>query len=624
MSTESMLVDAHVHFYTSADLEAVKGLLPYSLPAPHTLSAYLEHLSETGAMPRLVNNVHLSILPDSANIFASFDEMESLKRSDPGRYGDVALVGTIKADPEYATAERLRHPQVVGVRIVLHDTPPDRVSEAQYTGSGWKALFERLRPDQHVHVYAKEAGTNLRVLRQIPRHIPVLIDHLGSCHAERGANEPSYRALLEEAKARGNVWFKGPGYRTSATVDGALPFVLAIVSGVGPDRILLSASDAPHVGADGGGRSFESQFDAVAALNFSEALANAASEITSVPARQLLSAAAYYIFPRPDESETMTDILIEDIQFPVAYGDATINLVGRVFRPASPDANLPPVVFNSGFTGGVSMYGQLFGRAFAERGYRVMTYDVAGFFTNKDVRNTADQDGITVTNVSLVDQTAEVLAAVRWAKANFGAMPVVASWAMGSVASLAAIVDLAKQGKDQIAFWVPMSYTSISALQELRADKAAADAAIKELADDAAIPPFDTGTDLTKVGYYPLDADTQEYVDRQLGAYTEAGGVDRWPGCSHVTAKSYKEYVEFNPENDLNGGAGYPPALIVHGAENTLHMPEESIRLHSVYPGNAGEKALIIEGMMHGQQNQADNPIFHRLIKEIDQAIRSA
>ncbi|WP_426130380.1 amidohydrolase family protein [Pararhizobium sp. PWRC1-1] len=624
MSTESWGVDAHAHFYTSDDLAAVDETLPYALPAPHSLSEYLQRLADCGAVPKVLNNVHLSILPDSENVFASFAEMVLLRKTAPEKFGDIQLIGTIKADPDYATVERLAHPQVIGIRIVLHDTPPQLVADDAYGGDKWKALFDRLASHQHVHIYAMEAETTLRVLRQIPQHVRVVIDHLGSCHAERGASEVSYRELLDEAKRRRNVWFKGPGYRTSITVAEALPFVVAIVDVVGPDRILLSASDAPHVGADHEGRLFASHFDALSALKFSEALARAASEITSVPTNQLLNAAADQIFPRPEESEAMTDIIIEDIQFPVAYGDATINLVGRVFRPASADENLPPVVFNSGFTGGVSMYGQLFGRAFAERGYRVMTYDVAGFFTNKDVRNTAKQDGITVTNVSLIDQTAEVLAAVRWAKEHFGAAPVVASWAMGSVASLAAITELAKQGKDQVAFWVPMSYTSIPALQELRADRDSADAAIKKLADDAVIPPFDTGTEATKVGYYPLDRDTQEYVDRQLGGYTEIGGVDRWPGCTHVTAKSYKEYVAFNPEKDLNGAKGFPPALIIHGAQNTLHMPEESIRLHSIYPGNAGDKALIVERMMHGQQNQVDNPIFHQLIKEIDQAIRSA
>ncbi|MCY1315308.1 hypothetical protein D9M68_186410 [compost metagenome] len=624
MGTENIRVDAHVHFYTSDDLAAAEGRLPYLLPAPHPLSEYLERLAETGVLPEVLNNVHLSILPDSANVFASFEEMQRLRSEAPEKFGNVRIVGTIKADPAYATPVRLGHPQVVGVRIVLHDAPPGHVSEDLYTSVEWKALFARLGSHQHVHVYAKEAETNLRVLRQVPPDVRVVIDHLGSCHPERGASEPSFADLLDEARRRGNVWFKGPGYRTSTTIAEVLPFVVAIIREVGPNRILLSASDAPHVGADAEGRTFASHFDALSALKFSEELARAASEATSIPTSQLLNAAADHIFPRPEESEAMTDIIIEDIKFPVAYGDAKIDLVGRVFRPAVADASLPPLVFNSGFTGGVSMYGQLFGRAFAERGYRVMTYDVAGFFTNKDVRNTVQQNGVTVTNVSLVDQTAEVLAAVHWAKEHFGAMPVVASWAMGSVASLAAVAELAKQGKEQIAFWVPMSYTSIPALQELRSDKAAADAAIKQLADDAAIPPFDTGTDETKVGYYPLDPDTQDYVDRQLGAYTEAGGVDRWPGCSHVTAKSYKEYVSFDPESGLTGAKGFPPALIVHGAQNTLHMPEESIRLHGIYPGDAGERPLIIEGMMHGQQNQVDNPIFQRLIQEIDQAIRSA
>ncbi|WP_245464114.1 amidohydrolase family protein [Rhizobium sp. NXC24] len=622
--TENLSIDGHVHFFTASDLAAVEGQLPYSLPSPHSLSDYLADLACAGIFPKLLNNVHLSILPDSSNVFASFDELAALKAKWPERYGDVRLVGTIKADPAYATIERLSHPDVFGIRIVLHDAPPESISDRAYRSDDWVALIGRLRVQQHVHIYAKEAETNLRVLRQMPETICVVIDHLGSCHAERGADEPSYRALLEEAKRRGNVWFKGPGYRTSTDIDDVVPFVSAIIATVGANRVLLSASDAPHVGAGSQGHSFTSHFDSVSALKFSETLASAVSAATDIPVLRLLNAAANDLFPCPEESETMTDIIVEDITFPVAYDDATINLAGTVFQPASPDRSLPPVVFNSGFTGGVSMYGQLFGRALAERGYRVMTYDVAGFFTNRDVRNTAQKDGITVTNVSLVDQTAEVLAAVRWAREKFGSMPVVASWAMGSVVSLAAVVELAKQGKEQIAFWVPMNYTSIAALQNLRADKSGADAAIKRLADDAAIPPFDTGTEATKLGYYPLDTDTQEYVDRQLGGYTEIGGVYRWPGCSHVTAKSYKKYVGFDPEKSLNGASGFPPALIVHGAQNTLHMPEESIRLHKLYPGRAGDEPLIIEGMMHGQQNQTDNPIFHQLIKDIDRAIRSA
>lgn len=323
----------------------------------------------------------------------------------------------------------------------------------------------------------------------------------------------------------------------------------------------------------------------------------------------------------------MSMIIEEEFTFPVTYEDGTLELRGFCFRPAEQGVDarkLPPFVFNSGFTGGVSMYGQLFGRAMAKLGYNVTTYDVAGYFTNKDVRNTTKSGDLTVTNVSLEDQKIELLALIDWTRSRFGAMPAVASWAMGSVASLAAISDLAKAGGDQVAFYVPMSYTRLSALQNLRADAVGAELAIAELADDAAIPPFDTGTEATRLGYYPLDPATQAYVDEQLGNYTQVGGVDQWPGCSHVTAKSFKSYIRFDPEAGLQEASGqFPPALIVHGTENTLHMPSESVRLHGVYPGDAGEAPLLIEGMEHGQQLTSDNPIFKTLIAQIDTGIRA-
>jgi hypothetical protein len=185
------------------------------------------------------------------------------------------------------------------------------------------------------------------------------------------------------------------------------------------------------------------------------------------------------------------------------------------------------------------------------------------------------------------------------------------------------VAELAAAGSEQIRFWVPMSYTNIRKLQALRADQAAADAAIGQLADDAPIPPFDTGTDATRLGYYPLDPETQAYVDQQLGGYTEAGGADRWPGCTYVTAKSYKSYVAYDPEQSIESAKGFPPALIIHGADNTLHMPSESVRLHQNYPGDAGPNALIISHMQHGQQNQVDSPVFKSMIQSIDEAIRA-
>lgn len=285
-------IDSHVHFYTSQDLRRVAGSLPYTLPEPHPLTAYLDTLIDAGITPTLINNVHLSILPDSENVFASFEELKNLQATDPLRYGDVKLVGTIKAEPAYATQARLSHPQVIGARIVLHDARPETVSDTQFSDGQWSALYARLLPHQHLHVYAKEAETNLRVLRQIPRDVRVIIDHLGTCHHERDITEPAYVALLTEARERGNVWFKGPGYRTSVHPEETARFVMQIVCAVGADKILLEATDAPHVGTDNKGAPYSALFNPDNAFSFVDAVAQHVSTETRIPVGQLLRGAS--------------------------------------------------------------------------------------------------------------------------------------------------------------------------------------------------------------------------------------------------------------------------------------------------------------------------------------------
>lgn len=285
-------IDSHVHFYTSQDLCRVAGSLPYRLPAPHPLAAYLDTLIDAGIAPTLINNVHLSILPDSENVFASFAQLSDLQAENPQRYGGVELVGTIKAEPSYATQERLSHPQVIGARIVLHDARPETVSDIRFSDEQWSALYDRLLPRQHLHIYAKEAETNLRVLRQIPRHVRVVIDHLGSCHYERDITEPAYIALLTEAQARGNVLFKGPGYRTSVHPEEAARFVAQIVRTVGADKVLLEATDAPHVGNANQEARYSDLFDVYKAFNFVDAVASHVSNDTQIPVGQLLRGAS--------------------------------------------------------------------------------------------------------------------------------------------------------------------------------------------------------------------------------------------------------------------------------------------------------------------------------------------
>jgi len=297
MHTRSPRIDSHVHFFTLADLQRVSQDLPYTLPEQHPLTDYLDQLIDSGITPALINNVHLSILPDSENVFASFSELAALQARNPARYGAIRLVGTIVADPEYANTQRLAHPQVVGIRIVLHDAKPDSVDPQAYSTLAWQALYQRLRQDQHVHIYAQEAETNLRVLRQLPEHLRLVIDHLGSCRSERGAQEPAYGELLAEAKRRGNVWFKGPGYRTAIDAEAVVPFVARIARDVGAERLILEATDAPHVGADTSGRRYAQHFGLESAFEFVDLLAELAHQPASASPPVLLRGAAETLFP---------------------------------------------------------------------------------------------------------------------------------------------------------------------------------------------------------------------------------------------------------------------------------------------------------------------------------------
>ena len=52
-------------------------------------------------------------------------------------------------------------------------------------------------------------------------------------------------------------------------------------------------------------------------------------------------------------------------------------------------------------------------------------------------------------------------------------------------------------------------------------------------------------------------------------------------------------------------------------------MPEESVRLHQVYPGQKAKAPLLIAGMEHGQQMSAENIVFRYMIQNIDRGIRA-
>ncbi len=290
--------DVHIHLYNASYLKKHDDGLPYLATEPYPLQQYLDQMIDLDMYPYLVCNVNMDILRNPNHVFDSLAELKRLKKHDSRKYGDVHLLGFTKADPQYATAEILAQDNIKGVRLVLHKTKPEAIDD-QYQTEDWQHLYERLlNHDQHFLIYATNPATILKILRYLPKQLKTGIDHLGNC--ESNVDDPNYTALLNEAKQRDYVYFKGPGYRTSIDPDQVLPYLQKIIDNVGYEKLLLGASDAPHVGPDPHGVPYRSLLpDLNAIINYRNDLLQKISQQTKIdPAYfELINACNTYQIP---------------------------------------------------------------------------------------------------------------------------------------------------------------------------------------------------------------------------------------------------------------------------------------------------------------------------------------
>ena len=106
---------------------------------------------------------------------------------------------------------------------------------------------------------------------------------------------------------------------------------------------------------------------------------------------------------------------------------------------------------------------------------------------------------------------------------------------------------------------------------------------------------------------YPLDPQSEEYVDNVLRKAPGYDGLMVWPGFAD-------SLINFAPERDLDHLRD-TPLLIAHGAENKLHPRCEAESLYARYPGPATLHWL--EGAGHTEWMRDDDPTFQGLIKTI-------
>ncbi|MDA0781498.1 MAG: amidohydrolase family protein [Rickettsiales bacterium] len=222
-------IDTHVHLFAQNDNnDGIPTLQPQN--SLNTPEIYFNELK--GNSPESVVVVDFSMSKNSQHVISALDELK--------KNGKKAA-GVIKGDLNNEnTLKWIKRDDVKGIRLYAKDSTPDISSEQ------WQSFLKIIEAEgKHVLIFGT-CGYIVELIKQIPKGITILIDHLGL--PKLGEDDINFRRLLEISKLRNNIYFKGPGYRTSIDADKVKPIIRQIVESVGHDKLILGASDAPFAG----------------------------------------------------------------------------------------------------------------------------------------------------------------------------------------------------------------------------------------------------------------------------------------------------------------------------------------------------------------------------------------
>jgi predicted TIM-barrel fold metal-dependent hydrolase len=222
-------IDSHVHLFCKNDNNnEVPNLLPQNVL--NTPDVYFKELESTPPSALVV--VDFSMSKDSQHVISALDELKKI---------DKKAAGVIKGDVDNInTFKWIERDDIKGIRIYAKDSVPD------ISNTNWKKLLKIVEDkSKHILIFGKSTYIP-ELVEQIPINIPILIDHLGLPKIQE--NDEDFNKTLEISKLRHNIYFKGPGYRTSVDVEKVKPIVKKIIDSVGHDKLILGASDAPFAG----------------------------------------------------------------------------------------------------------------------------------------------------------------------------------------------------------------------------------------------------------------------------------------------------------------------------------------------------------------------------------------
>ena len=225
-------IDTHVHLFSKNDSDNSEMPLLHKLQELNTPDVYFDILGAN--RPEAVVIVDFSKSKNSEHVINSLDELKGK---------NIKAAGVIKADfNNDRTAIWMQRDDVKGIRLYAKESTPD------VTGEEWTKIFTKIKENfQHILVFGS-GKCLIDLVEQIPSDITILVDHLGLPQICGKGQDPDFTKLLQIASNRRNVYFKGPGYRTSMNIEKVKPIIKEIVSAVGVDRLILGASDGPFAG----------------------------------------------------------------------------------------------------------------------------------------------------------------------------------------------------------------------------------------------------------------------------------------------------------------------------------------------------------------------------------------
>ena len=285
-------------------------------------------------------------------------------------------------------------------------------------------------------------------------------------------------------------------------------------------------------------------------------------------------------------------------QLPVTFFAEGLRLDGDLHLPTDlqPGARLPAVVACSGYQGLKTIHPARFARSLVPHGYAVLSFDYRGFGRSDGERG----------RLVPQEQVEDVRAAVSFLEAREEVDPArigLLGWALGGgvviaeaasdprVRALAACNPIGN-GERSLRF-MHDERTWEHLLGRIEEDRRRRTLAGRS----ALVHPFEA---------VRLDAVTRGYVDGEL--YKAAGfGSD-------VTLEAVEAWLRFHPERDVHRIAPRP-LLLIHGAANALHSPEESRGLFAA----AGEpkRLLMLDDKGHCEWMLDDDPTFLQVRDEL-------